>query len=466
MIQSSFRITFAMAAPSDFIIQLLKRSNFDLLRLPELPFTTPDEREETEFAFDLTNHLKSVKIVVLDGYWFGAEYQRVLRKYPVHVVLIEDAGYGKYFADLIINQAPGLSEANYELVSDHPILALGPKYALLRPKFLHTAQSALPPKKDIQKILICFGGSDHFNYSEPVTKWFLEKTDLLVNLVLGASYSVTESMVIMQGEFADRLKVTSSLSEDEMLNLMKDADLGIVPTSGILFECIACRLPVISGVYTQNQSKLYNGFKTEGVFLDAANFSSKAIAKAYKKLNQEALTYIVEKQKKVLDGQSGSRLSQMFESLKMAPVGRLRKATAKDVELYFNWANDNSVRKNAFSQEPILLEHHQKWFNQKIKNEESHLLILEKENIPIGQIRFDKDENNEWEIDYSIDFNYRGLGYGIMLLQRGLDHLKNIETKPKVKAVVKGHNLASLKAFRNIGFQEYQSDKVHIFSYG
>ena len=45
-----------------------------------------------------------------------------------------------------------------------------------------------------------------------------------------------------------------------------------------------------------------------------------------------------------------------------------RKATEDDMMLYFNWANDFSVRINSYQSELIPLENHKKWFNSEIKN--------------------------------------------------------------------------------------------------
>ena len=40
----------------------------------------------------------------------------------------------------------------------------------------------------------------------------------------------------------------------------------------------------------------------------------------------------------------------------------LREVTAKDMDLLYEWANDPTVRQNAFHTEPIPYEDHKMWF--------------------------------------------------------------------------------------------------------
>ena len=74
---------------------------------------------------------------------------------------------------------------------------------------------------------------------------------------------------------------------------------------------------------------------------------------------------------------------------------------------------------NSVNTEPIRIEHHSKWFCEKLENKNSLLYLIEKENSPIGQVRFDKSEEG-WDIDYSVDERYRGKGFGEIILKYGI----------------------------------------------
>ena len=45
-----------------------------------------------------------------------------------------------------------------------------------------------------------------------------------------------------------------------------------------------------------------------------------------------------------------------------------RKATLKDMRLYYNWANEPKVRKNSLNNKYISWNFHKKWFKKKIQS--------------------------------------------------------------------------------------------------
>lgn len=129
----------------------------------------------------------------------------------------------------------------------------------------------------------------------------------------------------------------------------------------------------------------------------------------------------------------------------------LREASDHDAHLLFKWANDKVVRENSFSQEQIEWSNHLKWFNSRIKSEKTKIFILGFNNINAGQIRFDLKEDNYWLIDYSIDINLRGKGYGLKIIEMGM---KSFPIPAKFMANVKRLNLPSIKVFQRLKFDE------------
>ena len=70
------------------------------------------------------------------------------------------------------------------------------------------------------------------------------------------------------------------------------------------------------------------------------------------------------------------------------------------------------------------------------------ILIFSKNKIQFGQVRFDKNLNNFYEIDYSIIRNYRGKGYSTKILKSF-----KIYPKKKIIAKVKHNNKISKKKY-------------------
>jgi UDP-2,4-diacetamido-2,4,6-trideoxy-beta-L-altropyranose hydrolase len=131
---------------------------------------------------------------------------------------------------------------------------------------------------------------------------------------------------------------------------------------------------------------------------------------------------------------------------------KLRTATITDAKLLFNWANESSVRSNAINHNPIEWDDHLAWFQKKLQTNDSFIFIAEFDETPIGQIRFDL-ENNKYLIDYSISKDERGKGYGFLMLKEGINDMKNyIHHLSTFIAWVKPENAASKRVFEKLGF--------------
>lgn len=148
----------------------------------------------------------------------------------------------------------------------------------------------------------------------------------------------------------------------------------------------------------------------------------------------------------------------------------LREITKKDIEQLFNWVNDDDVRNNAVNQASISWNDHKKWYNSRDFGSETFIYILEDNQENIGQIRFDKIENN-YVIDYSIDEKHRGKGYGVFLVNEGVKKLNlDVGKNVSIIAKVKKGNIASSKAFKKCDFslirkEKYKGENYYVFKY-
>lgn len=132
----------------------------------------------------------------------------------------------------------------------------------------------------------------------------------------------------------------------------------------------------------------------------------------------------------------------------------LRPAQEDDIQKVFDLANDPLVRSQSFSSEKILFSDHTQWFNKKIHDPNALLLIAEYGTIFLGQVRFDKDTPEQVTVGISIHEGFRGKGLSKILLERGIEYLKN--TWPEVRsiqALIKEQNQGSVHLFENFHFQ-------------
>ena len=141
----------------------------------------------------------------------------------------------------------------------------------------------------------------------------------------------------------------------------------------------------------------------------------------------------------------------------------VRKATIDDLGLYFNWANDDDVREQSFNTSKIEFEDHKGWFENRIKDRDCFMLILENDNnLPIGQVRFQNHrQNHKSVISISIDKKYRGLGYAPKMLEQACDLFFQTFPGFTIEAYIKETNKASVNSFVNTGFQYSKSLEHH-----
>lgn len=266
---------------------------------------------EIENEADFFALVNSGSIVVLDGYKFMGEYQKVLKQVGCKVVCIDDIHEGEYFADLIINQAPGISSEMYDAQS-YTNFALGPDYSLLRPPFIQAAKKRRD-FDELTSVLICFGGSDVKNLTKQtfeIVKNFNQFKKIII--ITGSAYEHTLEF----GSSSDsKIEHYSDLSAEKMTALMSQTELAIVPASGILFEALAMGCQIISGYYNNNQIQIYKGFKELGAFTDAKTFQPYEIVSALNEIKPG-------RTEKIIDGKSPQRFVKLFNELSQKNLKR------------------------------------------------------------------------------------------------------------------------------------------------
>lgn len=395
-------------------------------------------RDEFTFFESLTGD----EIVVLDHYQLDSDYQKSIKDKGCKVVCLDDLNIGHFYADLVINSAPGVAMETYlPNIEPYTRLALGLEFALLRSSFLKLASQPPRQSERIKTAFICFGGGDFKNLTE-ASIFECVRSALFdeIIVVVGASYRYYKSLkakISLQKE----IKLYQNVDEVTMVSLLQKSDLFIVPSSGILLEVFCTGGKVISGWYVDNQKHLFEYCKKHKKIISADDFNSESLRRA---INEAVEGGVVANPSLVIDGCSGERILKLF--LKMGCS--LRPVTEKDDLTLFQWANDIDVRNNSFCSDPITWHDHLTWLGKKLIDPKCRLFILEISSIPLGQIRFEY-KNDYWEIGYSIDAKFRGMGLGTKIIELGL----NMVDGPII-AKVKPQNLGSRRVFNKLGFIE------------
>jgi len=405
---------------------------------------------------DFLNALTGDEIVVLDGYRFDSGYQKGIKEKGCKLVCIDDFHNQHFYADLVINHAPGVDKEEYK-GEPYTKYLLGTDYALLRPEFLETKSIV---KKDssgsIKNVFICFGGSDVKNLTAKVVS-LLPSDGFRATVVLGDAYNHYDELNKVIDEREDlEIVIKNSLSAKEMRQVLEQADVAVVPASGISLEALAVGVPTIIGHYASNQIGMYNGLVNKKGFYNAFDFSKEKFVEAF-----ETVSNNYRRSEKINPSDIPKRLNSEFVKLRSQLELNLRKASVGDIDDLFEWANDPITRRNSYNQEKIDYTSHVKWAQNRLNSSDCLFLIFENSKAQkIGFVRFDKNEQKNWVISINIAPVQRGNGYSVELLRRAISHFVNIKDEAEVEAYIKRENIASVKAFERAGFEVLKNVNV------
>ena len=160
---------------------------------------------------------------------------------------------------------------------------------------------------------------------------------------------------------------------------------------------------------------------------------------------------MLEHSRQIVDSKEGGRVLMHLQDQRL----RLRAVREGDCKLLWQWANDLQVRTFAFSSTPILWEDHVQWFARKLQDSNCYIFIaLDKQDQAIGQIRFDILDNQQAEIDISLDQSKRGLGYGSELINLAVYEILCYTSVQAFHAFIRPNNYPSIKVFEKAQFRK------------
>ncbi|MCK6581040.1 MAG: UDP-2,4-diacetamido-2,4,6-trideoxy-beta-L-altropyranose hydrolase [Anaerolineae bacterium] len=394
-------------------------------------------------------------VVVVDGYVFGADYQRQIKNAGLPLLFLDDNGHvDHYHADWVLNQNVHAQESLYTNREAYTRLLLGTRYVLLRREFWrwrgwkrHTTTS--------NHLLITMGGSDSDNVTYKAIRAIRDlqlQTSMTVTAVIGNGNPHLN--MLRTYVHAHRLPVEFLFGVTDMPALMAKSDMALSAGGSTLWELALLQVPTIAVVTADNQK---DGVET----LEAAqavvslgwheSVEQETIARQIEHLRQDfqQRASLVDAARALVDGEGVERV---IAQIRGCPI-RLRSVTEADSKLVWEWANDPTARQYAFNPAPIPWENHVRWFEKQLASDTAFIFIaFDADENPVGQIRFEFDESKRAKISYSIDPERRGAGLGTWLLQEGTDRLFRSTSAAAAYGLVMNENIASRRAFEKANF--------------
>ena len=129
---------------------------------------------------------------------------------------------------------------------------------------------------------------------------------------------------------------------------------------------------------------------------------------------------------------------------------KIREVNQSDLQLLFEWRNDNLVRKQSFNTEVVNFKNHIKWFKNMLIQDHYRSYIFEINNKSVGLVKFESLDLFT-KIGISIDKKFRGKGLSPIILRIGCEEYFKYSDLP-IHAYIKTTNTASINSFKNAGF--------------
>lgn len=143
----------------------------------------------------------------------------------------------------------------------------------------------------------------------------------------------------------------------------------------------------------------------------------------------------------------------------------LEKASFSDIEFLWYLRNQPYVYKYARQNRVINWEEHVNWIMPLILGiSRKKLFVIKKQDLSIGQIRFDYLSQTEIEISTSVLKEFQGQGFAGKAFKKVLEELKKDKKLKILIAVVNKKNTSSIKFFEKLKFK-LQTKKANWLKY-
>jgi UDP-2,4-diacetamido-2,4,6-trideoxy-beta-L-altropyranose hydrolase len=239
-------VVFAMADSTPAVHERLGSERVEIVHLETTVGSAQDAAQVAALA-----HARHASWVVVDGYEFGSEFQRIVKNSGLKLLFVDDNGHAThYFADLVLNQNIHASEELYACRENYTRLLLGPHYALLRREFWPWRDWKREIAAMGDKVLVTMGGSDPDNVSFRVIECLnaIKSPVLQITVVIGGSSPHLQK--VREAAARNGRNIRLLVEANNVPELMTENDIAIIAGGGTLSELLFMGCAVLS--YARN----------------------------------------------------------------------------------------------------------------------------------------------------------------------------------------------------------------------
>lgn len=391
--------------------------------------------------------------LVVDHYALDARWETVLRNAVKRILVIDDIADRVHDCDVLLDQNfyADMDIRYTGKVPAHCQLLLGPRYVLLREEFRRMREQVNPRTGLVKCVLIFFGGVDSDNFTSRAIEALVSigSHDLRVDVVIGAQHSHRKQIetACVDHDFVCHVQT------DQIAELMAAADLAIGAGGSATWERCCLGVPTLTVCAADNQRKQITDAASVGM-LYAPEFEDELIL-VFKRhvialMENSCLRHVISRNG--MQAVDGCGVFRVIGNLDCSGID-IRIARHDDSEKLFEWRNHPTVREFSRSADMITWESHQEWFDSVLTSPDRLLLIGQRDDSPVGVVRFDI-LGDEAEVSIYLVPGIKQSGQGQDLLQSAERwFVINRPEVCKIRAYVLGSNERSQRLFLGADYQ-------------
>ncbi len=398
-------------------------------------------------------------LVHVDDYTVGSDARTKVHECGALLSSMEDGTYGRRPADIVIDST--IRAEDTERPDDGSATVLqGIKYAPMRSDVrasrIRRMSSDVAPGDS--HVLIVMGGTDATGAAATIAS------------VCSAARGADRITVISPKRNWDSIRTASADVEllepsPAFLDLASTATLVVSASGTTAWELACIAVPALLVAVVDNQKAGYQAALEEGVArgLGTLDEVRSDPAAATQKV-EAALADIANGRSwaatgsQVVDGRGAERIVEAWNNALGSrrceddrPISA-RPATLTDSALLLRWRNDPTTREVSRTHEQVEWDGHQNWYRRVLNDDSRELYVVERGDTPVGTVRFDAHDADEWEVSITIAPESRGHRLGSTVLAAGQAAFDARHPSATVIAAILPGNAPSQKLFAGAGY--------------
>lgn len=204
-------------------------------------------------GFENIQKAEEANLYIIDHYGIDIEWERKHRQYTNKILVIDDLANRSHDCDLLLDQnvVPNFETRYDNLVPQHCVKLLGPKFFIMRKEFIEARQKLRKRTREVRRLLIFMGGTDPTNETMKVLE-ALDKTVSSfqrIDVVVGNGNVHKEEIE----KICKERNIQYHCQIDYMADLMNQSDFSIGAGGTTMWERCYVGLPSSSTIVAENQ---------------------------------------------------------------------------------------------------------------------------------------------------------------------------------------------------------------------